>query len=66
MTGQFLKVTVRPITSVTDPDPGSDVFFNPWIRNPDPGPGMGKNQEPGSGIRDTQSYFWELNISFLG
>jgi hypothetical protein len=59
------KGYVHHITSVTDPDPGSDAFFNPWIRNTDPGPGIGKNPEPGSGIRDKhpRSYFENL-ISF--
>jgi hypothetical protein len=52
----------RPIRSVAYP--GSGAFFDPWIRDPDPGwtkiqsqdPGSGmekkvQNQESGSGIR---------------
>jgi hypothetical protein len=39
-------------SSVGDPDPGSGAFLIP-------GSGMGKNPEPGSGIRDEHpgSYF---------
>jgi len=54
------KGYVHHITSVTDPDPGSDAFLNPWIRNPDPGPGMGKNPEPGSGINIPDLIFEKL------
>ncbi len=47
--------------SVADPDPVSGAFLIP-------GSGMGKNQDPGSRIRDEQpeSYFRELRKNFLG
>jgi hypothetical protein len=41
------------------------VLFDPWIRGPDPKPGMEKNSEPGSGIRDEHLNL-DLIINFLG
>jgi hypothetical protein len=43
------------MTSVANPDPGSVAFLTPGPGSGigDLGSGMGKNQDPGSGIRNT-------------
>jgi hypothetical protein len=58
----------RPDTSVADPDPGSDAFLTPWIRDP----GWVKKSGSGSGMNKPdhisesfRTIFWVKILKFF-